>query len=147
MTGDRAWAGTDADVYVTLIGKNGLRSGDTSLDNADSNFEQGKTDTFDVTLRDVGDLDCIQISHDNSGAYPGWFLVGVAVEHLPTHRVWTCRCNRWLAFDEDDHRISRILPALSYPLGLRQSLTRIGRRPPVRIPSELKVPSKSLREP
>lgn len=54
-TGDTAKAGTDADVKIQLIGKDSVTK-PTKLDNFfRDDFERGRTDKFDVKMRDIGE--------------------------------------------------------------------------------------------
>lgn len=108
-TGYEDDAGTDADVYVTLFGTNGVSS-ELELDNYEDNFERGAIDVFSPgTNYDFGDLYRINIRHDDSGRYPGWFLDKVVIENPLTNIRWIFTCNRWLATDEDDGEIERTL--------------------------------------
>jgi hypothetical protein len=49
------------------------------------------------------------IGHDNSGFGPAWFLDRIIVEDVTGHQTYEFLCNRWLAKNEDDKQISRIL--------------------------------------
>ena len=110
VTGVVPNAGTNADVWITLYGKDGTNSGERFLDNAEDNFENGKTDTFTFDSRNLGDLKGVLIRHDNSGNKPGWFLDRIQVfNDSELNGAWTFPCNRWLAVDEDDGQISRFL--------------------------------------
>jgi hypothetical protein len=108
-TGTVGGAGTDADVYLTIYGTD-ADSREIVLDNATDNFENGQTDTFGIETKDLGSLRAIRIRHDNSGGGPGWFLadVRIARENPPTQE-WVFPCQRWLARDEDDGSIERLL--------------------------------------
>jgi hypothetical protein len=108
VTGSVPDAGTDADVYITLFGTNG-NSGERLLDNADDNFERGQTDVFSIEMRDIGKIRQVRIRHDNSGNKPGWFLDRITVHKEDTDEEWTFPCVRWLARDEDDGQIDRML--------------------------------------
>jgi len=116
VTGGADTAGTDANVFITLIGTNG-KSKEISLDNPTNNFEKEHIDVFNLSSRDIGNADLgeikqIRIRHDNSGIGPGWFLNYVTVNNLDTDQVWTFPANRWLAKDEEDHKIDRTLEPL-----------------------------------
>jgi PLAT/LH2 domain len=108
VTGTPAGAGTDANVYATLFGSLG-NSGERLLDNAADNFENGTTDVFSIEMRDIGAVNTVRIRHDNGGLRPGWFLDRVTVHREDTDEEWTFPCNRWLARDEDDGQIDRLL--------------------------------------
>ena len=103
-------AGTNAHVYITLFGALG-NSGERELDNQDQNFEQGKMDVFSITSQELGNLQRIRIRHDGRDSNPGWFLDKIVVHNEDTDREWTFPCNRWLASDEDDGLIDRMLDA------------------------------------
>jgi hypothetical protein len=108
-TSDRYLAGTDANVYITLNGSPGQTTGEFYLDTPCYNdFERGNLDTFSITRADLGDLTSIRIRHDNSGSGPGWHLQYIQVL-TTTGKSWMFNCNRWLATDEDDHKIDRTL--------------------------------------
>jgi hypothetical protein len=44
-------AGTDANVYIILLGATGRDSGKLPLENSKNNFERGKKDIFVVQVR------------------------------------------------------------------------------------------------
>ena len=72
------------------------------------NFVNRK-DEFTFESSPLGKLHRINIGHDNSSRSPGWFLDKVTVEDLDEKRVYEFPCNRWLAKDQDDGKISRDL--------------------------------------
>ena len=74
VTGDRALAGTDSNVFITIYGKTGAtQKMHLKAKNANT-FQQGRSDTFKVHANCVGPLKRIRIEHDNKGLAPGWFL-------------------------------------------------------------------------
>ena len=108
VTGTVDDAGTDSDVFITLLGTTG-NSNERELDNADDNFENGNTDTFSLEMDDIGDITQVRIRHNNSGHNPGWFLDRITVHNETSHKEYNFPCHRWLAVDEDDHQIDRLL--------------------------------------
>jgi hypothetical protein len=108
VTGSVKDAGTDANVYLTLFGAYG-NSGERLLDNASNNFERGHTDVFSREMADLGPIDRIRIRHDGHGDKDGWYLDRVVVHQEETDQEWVFPCFRWLAHDEDDGQIVRIL--------------------------------------
>jgi hypothetical protein len=107
-TGNRAFAGTDDDVYLRINGNQRF-----SLDKAAYNdFERGDNDTYSVPIgsatRDgltVGDIDRVAIEKSRDGIAGGWFLHGVTlvvngqvlVSNRPIDR-WLEKSNRvWVA--------------------------------------------------
>jgi hypothetical protein len=107
-TGSVEDAGTDANVYITLFGT-ASDSGERLLDNAANNFERGSLDVFGLEMQDIGDIIRIRIRHDNSNKYSGWFLSSIVVHNEQTDKEYVFPCGRWLAYDEDDGKIDRIL--------------------------------------
>jgi hypothetical protein len=109
QTGRRDEAGTDAKVYIQLIG--GLRdSPEIRLDNAEDNFEKGKLDRFEIMTEDVGWIGYVQIRHDDSRRNSGWFLEWVKVTDNTLGLTWQINFHRWLAKDEDDHKTKATKP-------------------------------------
>lgn len=101
-TGDVPDAGTDANVYIKIYGTEGS-VGPADLDNDADNFERDSVDHFTLELSSVGEVESIDIGHDNSGDCPGWFLDRVLI-HVDGQEA-EFPAYRWLAKDEDDHRI------------------------------------------
>jgi hypothetical protein len=103
--------GTDAKVYLTLHGRNGV-SPERRLGNSNYNdFERGNWDFYRLTLDDLGDITRARVRHDNSGANPGWHLASIVIRNEASGEQWTYRCNRWLALDKEGGHLSRNLDA------------------------------------
>jgi hypothetical protein len=105
--------GTDAHVYITLIGSKG--SGD-EVELFTANYDQRQRcakDNYAVKSDDLGDLVQLEIRHDNCCNGPGWFLEKVVVSNRATNQSWEFLCHRWLAVNMEDHRIHRTI----YPAG------------------------------
>jgi len=81
FTGDKVWAGTDANVFVTMTGEFG-DSGERELrDSGNVNkFEKNQEDAFTVTAVELGRLKKLKIRHDNKGGGAAWYLDRVEVE-------------------------------------------------------------------
>ena len=108
QTGTIDYGGTDANVFITLLGKGG-DSGERHLAASDGAFEKGNTDVFSISSSELGDLEWVRIRHDNSHDDAGWFLEQIVIEHNGSHALWVFPCHQWLAVDEGDHRIDRML--------------------------------------
>eukprot|EP00741_Cyanophora_paradoxa_P007399 tig00001127_g7158.t1 len=116
-TGDVKGAGTDARVFVSIVGslatvlKKRLKYSTSGI-STHALFEQGQMDEFIIECPELGELTRLVIEHDNSGLGPGWFLDKVVVrvrgQGLEA-RQWTFPCGRWLATDEDDKQTRRTL--------------------------------------
>jgi hypothetical protein len=68
-----------------------------------------RKDEFTIESPSVGEINKILIGHDNKGLSSGWFLDRIIIEDVNLHRAYEFPCDRWLAKDEDDKQISRIL--------------------------------------
>ncbi|XP_078689478.1 polycystin-1-like protein 2 [Branchiostoma floridae x Branchiostoma belcheri] len=112
FTGPRVHAGTTAKVSVMLHGAT-RECGPFLLHQPYSAmFERGNVAGFVLcTQTDPGWLTHVHVWHDNSGKEPSWFLDRIIVDDLLLEEQHYFLCNRWLAFDEDDEQIERVLPA------------------------------------
>ena len=113
VTGSERGAGTDANVFVTIVGEDG-DSGERALTTSENRnkFEKEQEDTFQVQIMDLGEIKSIKVRHDGSGLKSGWFLdhIKLSATTLPEQLVFPCK--RWLATDEDDGQIERALVAI-----------------------------------
>ncbi|XP_019646763.1 PREDICTED: polycystic kidney disease protein 1-like 2 [Branchiostoma belcheri] len=112
FTGPRVNAGTTAKVSITLHGA-ARECGPFLLHQPyAAMFERGNVAGFVLcTQTDPGWLTHVRVWHDNSGKEPSWFLDRIIVDDLLLEEQHFFLCNRWLAFDEDDGKIERVLPA------------------------------------
>nr|HPI97269.1 PKD domain-containing protein [Synergistales bacterium] len=130
-TGNVENAGTDARVFLALIGRekdDGMRrgSGEKELVPFSGDpFERGNNDKFTVDhswgLLPVEDLDFITIRHDNSNNRPGWYLNGLKIRDTGNNREWYFAVNSWLATDESQGQRThgRFFPMEdAYPCGI-----------------------------
>eukprot|EP00163_Fabomonas_tropica_P020545 TRINITY_DN36408_c0_g1_i1.p1 TRINITY_DN36408_c0_g1~~TRINITY_DN36408_c0_g1_i1.p1 ORF type:complete len:1346 (+),score=395.84 TRINITY_DN36408_c0_g1_i1:227-4264(+) len=98
-TGDKVFAGTDARVYVRLVGSIDASpklelTNDTRDD--DDTFEKGDKNTFVFQIPDLGDLMSLDVSHDGSGFASGWFLERVAVINHAKEERRVFPCNHYI---------------------------------------------------
>ncbi|TNM89906.1 hypothetical protein fugu_004140 [Takifugu bimaculatus] len=112
-TGTVGGSGTDASVFLNLIGNQG-DTGDRWLVNCSNNinkFEKGNLDEFIIEAVAIGQILRVRIGHDGKGGGCGWFLNKVIVREegqAEAHAV-EFPCNRWLDRSEDDGQIVREL--------------------------------------
>lgn len=67
-------------------------------------------DPFLLTVpQSLGNLKHIRIWHNNGGSYPSWNLLRVMIQDIQTDQRWWFVCDDWLAVDESDGKIERIL--------------------------------------
>ncbi|XP_030006124.1 lipoxygenase homology domain-containing protein 1 [Sphaeramia orbicularis] len=110
-TGDKKYAGTDANVFMTLCGD----KDDTGIINLKASktyknkFERGCIDEFTIEAVDIGPLKKIRIGHDNRGGSAGWFLDWVDIDAPSLGQKLRFPCGRWLDKGEDDGAIVRDL--------------------------------------
>jgi len=109
-TGDVAFAGTDADVFITLNGTLGS-SPEIELDTANFNdFERNDITVYAVDAgKNIGNITSIRLRHDNSGLGSGWFVESVTVRNSVTGAQVFFQIHSWFARDEDDGSIDRII--------------------------------------
>ena len=107
VTGTVKNAGTDAEVYITVVGTNGSKTWKNLNDTDDyDDFEKGDVNVIKVTSStDLGDIKKITIGHDNSGWGAGWYLKNVQITNTTSGKQWFFEANRWLAKDEGDKKI------------------------------------------
>ena len=110
-----SFEGTDAKVYIALMGTLG-ESEKIFLNKSNSKgpnkniFEKGQVEEFVVTnAKKIGKLTKIRVGHDGSGFGSAWHLNKVEVIDQTTGATSVFVCNRWLAKDEDDGLIERVL--------------------------------------
>lgn len=95
-TGDVRGAGTDANVYITLHGSSGVMS-DKLLESHPENFERGRTDVFTVRTQDLGEIERLDLRHDNTGPSPAWYIERVSVtEDKVNGQSYFFLCQKWL---------------------------------------------------
>ncbi|HNR66147.1 MAG TPA: PLAT/LH2 domain-containing protein, partial [Atribacterota bacterium] len=105
-TGNEDLSGTDAKISIKLFGSEGTSSWydvyskpspplDITIRHLGT-FEKGDTDNIYVNSSDLGEINKIQIKHDNTGPGPGWLISEILVEDLVTHATWHARPNTWL---------------------------------------------------
>ncbi|CAD5116407.1 DgyrCDS5298 [Dimorphilus gyrociliatus] len=81
ITGNVYQAGTDARVFITIMGRND-QSREVELNDDSDNFERGRIDTFKIQAEDVGPLKKIRIRHDDTSLGPGWFLEKITIKRF-----------------------------------------------------------------
>jgi len=109
-------AGTDAQIYVVLIGDDGARR---RLDfdgraarffSSRDPFERGGVDPFTRTTKPIGAVHSLEVGTDNSGNKPGWLLDRIEIEELHGDSVVSVTgftCGKWL----NESNPERTLPA------------------------------------
>ncbi|KAM8885089.1 lipoxygenase homology domain-containing protein 1, partial [Spinachia spinachia] len=114
-TGTVGGSGTDASVFLNLIGDQG-DTGSRQLVNCKNNinkFEKGNLDEFMVEAVAIGQIRRVRIGHDGRGGGSGWFLDKVIVKEEGQTDAKEFPCNRWLDRNEDDGQIVRELVPFS----------------------------------
>ncbi|XP_073676001.1 lipoxygenase homology domain-containing protein 1-like [Garra rufa] len=116
-TGNVSGGGTDAHVFLCLIGDQG-DTGDRSLINCKNNvnkFEKGNADEFIIEAVSIGRVRRVRLGHDGRGGGCGWFVDKVIVreEGQAESQAVEFPCNRWFDRNEDDGQIVRELVPLA----------------------------------
>jgi len=100
-TGDIECAGTDANVFINIIGEKG-ETGTQKLSNSSSSahlnkFEKGNTDVFTLEVKtEVGKLKAMEINHDSWGLGSSWFLEKVKIKNLDENEEQIFLIRQWL---------------------------------------------------
>ncbi|XP_073754072.1 lipoxygenase homology domain-containing protein 1 isoform X1 [Callorhinus ursinus] len=116
-TGDVRGAGTDANVFITLFGENGLSPKLHLTSKSESAFEKANVDVFRVRTNNVGLIYKIRIEHDDTGLNASWYLDRVIVTDMKRpHLRYYFNCNSWLSTVEGDRQRCRDLLASFDPM-------------------------------
>uniref|UniRef100_A0A671PP20 Lipoxygenase homology domain-containing protein 1-like n=1 Tax=Sinocyclocheilus anshuiensis TaxID=1608454 RepID=A0A671PP20_9TELE len=112
-TGSVSGGGTDAHVFLCLIGDQG-NTGDRALINCKNNvnkFEKGNADEFIIEAVSIGQVRRIRIGHDGHGGGCGWFVDKAVIreEGQAESQAVEFPCDRWFDHNEDDGQIVREL--------------------------------------
>lgn len=94
---------------MIIYGKKG-DSGKRFLDGIKGGFERASIDQFQIECVDLGEIERIEIGHDNKGFGADWFLDKVVIKN-GSGKQWYFLCGRWLSSTEDDKQIQRELKA------------------------------------
>ncbi|XP_059266041.1 lipoxygenase homology domain-containing protein 1 isoform X2 [Mustela nigripes] len=118
-TGDVRGAGTDANVFITLFGENGLSPKLHLTSKSESAFKKANVDVFRVRTNNVGLIYKIRIEHDNTGLNASWYLDRVIVTDMKRpHLRYYFNCNTWLSKVEGDRQWCRDLLASFDPMDM-----------------------------
>lgn len=99
FTGDRKYAGTDANVKIRLYDNQGQSTSDMTLDNFFHNdFERGHADTytFDRLPVNFQDVARIEFWRDNSGVASDWYVLKIIVIFPHRKREYVFPVLRWI---------------------------------------------------
>lgn len=94
FTADEFGAGTDARVFLRMIGENGT-SEEIQLPTTKKDLERGKIDVYHVETDFLGKIKKLIIRHDNTGFAPAWY-VKKAVIRDSKGNAYNFSCNQWL---------------------------------------------------
>merc|ERR1712159_861360 len=113
-TGDKSGAGTDANVYIIIIGER-CSTDKIFLENSKTHkkmFERDQVDSFTIESVDVGNVLKIRIGHDNKGGFAGWHLKSVTISTSTMEKL-TFVADRWLDLKEGDGKLEVQIYALN----------------------------------
>ncbi|CAH1789942.1 unnamed protein product, partial [Owenia fusiformis] len=97
-TGDKKGAGTDGNIFVSLIDEAGARTRDLELDTLwKDDFEAGNTDSFPVSdCPDFKHIAKLDIWRDNTRANDNWYVDKVVVERSTDKDRSLFPIHRWI---------------------------------------------------
>ncbi|XP_070582204.1 polycystin family receptor for egg jelly-like isoform X2 [Ptychodera flava] len=113
ITGVRSGAGTKSRIQFQVFSADGNTDKRILHDGHRELFLRGGVDRLLMAVpKTLGELLYIKIWHDNSGVGENrsWFLNQLELTDVQTNEKFYFLCDRWLAVDEDDGKVSRILP-------------------------------------
>ncbi|XP_076463551.1 lipoxygenase homology domain-containing protein 1-like [Babylonia areolata] len=121
-TGDVPSAGTDANVFITIVGDRDILN-KTKLwrRQGTSNFcfVRGSKEVFHLKGPKLGNLSVITLEHDGLEKRHGWYVDRVEVQCMQTQKTWVFVCKNWLSMHHGDFRIKRDLEATERQLVIR----------------------------
>eukprot|EP00794_Sanderia_malayensis_P015786 gene15786-17379_t len=96
FTSNINWAGTDANIQISLVDINNRQTRKITIDNEENNFEVGKVDQFEVkTTKRLDSLHKVIIYKDSAGEHPGWHPDKLKVRDVRRDREFEFPCGRW----------------------------------------------------
>ncbi|XP_076348157.1 polycystin-1-like protein 2 [Tachypleus tridentatus] len=116
-TGTRRGAGTKSNISFVLSGDvddTGVRK---LADGVRQGHESGSIIRYVLSVpSSLGALNYLRIWHDNSGggANSSWYLNRIIVQDLQNGSTFFFLCNDWLAVDEGDGLVDRLVPVAGY---------------------------------
>ena len=111
-TGHSKYSGTTANVFLAISGKRDETEPRALLDVGKTALKPGGVDTFLLSVPStLGKLDHVRIWHDNTGESPSWYLSRILIRDVQTDRKTWFLCDQWLAVEENDGKIERVLLA------------------------------------
>lgn len=119
-TGSRWNAGTNVEVFLQLIGKQGRSKFRCLWHQPSPAFQRGSIDCFLITTtKKLGDIRSFRVRLNNEGESPTWFLSRAEVEDMSSRKVWFFLCRKWLFLDKKkplrDWKFSVIDPEIPLP--------------------------------
>ncbi|KAK3089545.1 hypothetical protein FSP39_004480 [Pinctada imbricata] len=112
-TGMRRGGGTKSNVSFVLTGDDGDTGVRALDDDIRKGFPSGSARRFFMgTKTPLGPLTYLRIWHDNAGnmSEQSWFLNQVIVDDPQERQRYVFLCDRWMALEEDDGQIERVIP-------------------------------------
>ena len=114
-TGMRRHAGTTANIAMTMTGEHGESQPFLLKSSHGTTLARGSVNSFLVTTSEsLGEISYVRVWHDNFGDSPAWYLKQICIREIAVNRMWHFICERWLAIDEGDGLIDRILTLTSH---------------------------------
>lgn len=114
-TGDVWYAGTDANVFLSLNGLDAVMK-EVQIDDPNSinDWEKGDVNTGSIETEDLGELQTGLLRSDQSGPGSGWYVDWVKIRNEEDGREWTAQIGAWSDHDGRDGRF-RLKFVLSDP--------------------------------
>ena len=100
-TGSTWYAGTDANVFLSLRGdKNTMKEVELNDPDTFNDWEKGSTNHGTIDTGDLGNLQTGTLKHDGGGPSPDWTVEYVRITNDEDGRVWLAPVNKELTGNE-----------------------------------------------
>ncbi|KAL4239723.1 hypothetical protein ACF0H5_000526 [Mactra antiquata] len=112
-TGTKKNAGTKSNISFIISGENHDTGVRRMFDGKRQTHGPGSIMNYIVSVENkLGPISFCRVWHDNGGEgkWRSWFLDQIEMTDLQTGERYFFLCNRWLACEEDDGMVDRILP-------------------------------------
>ncbi|XP_055968457.1 oxygen-regulated protein 1 [Sorex fumeus] len=113
ITSDLPNAGTSSQIYIVLYGQHRSSAPIYLYGTDGAQFQNGREDSFAITVGDLGTLSKIRIGHTNSGASPSWHCKEIQMCNKSSGKQFYIPVQRWFARDQEDGEICREFPILN----------------------------------
>ena len=101
-TGNKLYAGTNADVFVSIVGKNGAVIPYKKINDSKDNFEKGDKDSFTIgAKKHIEEILKIKVRQNGTGAGADWFLEKIVLTNTMSEMTQFFCANCWIEANKE----------------------------------------------